>query len=376
MDITNPLPELAQEALSAQPGQPPLLGCWPLYPPVELVHSLGLRPAVLWGLTGVAEGGRGAAHLQPYACSVAHRLADFILGPLGQGLAGFLALNACDTLRNMPELMAAGLAAQGRDLPWFRLHVAQAPRAQTDARAHLAGELEGLTQELERAFDARFSAMEFAASCVLHQRVRSLLRKLDRAVAQGRLAFAALAKAGLLAHWLEPERSLPLLEGLLCQANRAPKAAPGPRVVLTGILPPPDWLCQALDSAGLVVAANDIAALGRGYLTPTPPSADPGEYYSQMFDAHHPCTTLLHTQAGRIAKIVTMAREAGAAGVVFIGEKFCEYEYFDLPDLRRRLEGEGAPLLVLEMEPDGGGQGATLTRLEAFAEMLREGGHD
>ena len=27
-----------------------VVGCFPLYPPLELVHSMGLTPVILWGL--------------------------------------------------------------------------------------------------------------------------------------------------------------------------------------------------------------------------------------------------------------------------------------------------------------------------------------
>ena len=51
--------------------------------------------------------------------------------------------------------------------------------------------------------------------------------------------------------------------------------------------------------------------------------------------------------------------------------KFCEPELFDVPLIRRRFEANGVPVLYLESELESALTGQTVTRLEAFVEMLR-----
>ncbi len=48
-----------------------------------------------------------------------------------------------------------------------------------------------------------------------------------------------------------------------------------------------------------------------------------------------------------------MVREGNAAGFIFIGEKFCEYEYFEVPYLRKALEEEGVPHALPGLLPRG-----------------------
>ena len=43
-------------------------------------------------------------------------------------------------------------------------------------------------------------------------------------------------------------------------------------------------------------------------------------------------------------------QESGAKGVIFIFYKYCESYYFDYPDLKKILEAEGYPTLLLEIE--------------------------
>ena len=67
-----------------------------------------------------------------------------------------------------------------------------------------------------------------------------------------------------------------------------------------------------------------------------------------------------------------MVRHSEAKGVIFSGEKFCEYEYFEFPYLEKRLKEIGIPTLMLEFSVDDTENvSAYTTRVEAFAEMLQ-----
>ena len=59
-------------------------------------------------------------------------------------------------------------------------------------------------------------------------------------------------------------------------------------------------------------------------------------------------------------------------GFIFIGEKFCEYEYFEIVHLEKLLKERGIATLRLEFSRIQGGEYHDMkTRIEAFAEMLR-----
>jgi benzoyl-CoA reductase/2-hydroxyglutaryl-CoA dehydratase subunit BcrC/BadD/HgdB len=63
-----------------------------------------------------------------------------------------------------------------------------------------------------------------------------------------------------------------------------------------------------------------------------------------------------------------MIRTTGAQGVIFHSIKFCEPELFDLPDLRNGLD---VPTLTLEIDISDPISGQSLTRIEAFFEMIQ-----
>ncbi|VFU17906.1 2-hydroxyglutaryl-CoA dehydratase, D-component (modular protein) [anaerobic digester metagenome] len=67
------------------------------------------------------------------------------------------------------------------------------------------------------------------------------------------------------------------------------------------------------------------------------------------------------------------ARENTVQGFIFVGEKFCEYEYFEIPIIAQMLAAEGVRTLELEIGIDDTlNLDAHRTRIEAFAEMLRQ----
>ena len=93
------------------------LGCFPLYPPLELFHSMEITPVILWGLkNSVDRIDLSDRHLQNYACSIARHLTEYILRDDGLKLDGLFMYNACDTLRNLPEVLESGLFQSNREL--------------------------------------------------------------------------------------------------------------------------------------------------------------------------------------------------------------------------------------------------------------------
>jgi benzoyl-CoA reductase/2-hydroxyglutaryl-CoA dehydratase subunit BcrC/BadD/HgdB len=128
---------------------------------------------------------------------------------------------------------------------------------------------------------------------------------------------------------------------------------------------------MAMENAGLRVAANDIAAFRRFHGHTPAGTLDPGSYYEDFYANHHPCTTILFSADRRIKTLTNAVRENGVKGVIFFGEKFCEYEYFEFPYLDALLKDMGVRTLFLEMSAEGvQSLDAYRTRIEAFAETL------
>ncbi len=354
-----------------------IIGCFPLYPPLELFYALDLVPVVLWGLKGtVADTTESDRHLQNYTCSIARHLTEFIFTG-GSGIFdGLFMYNACDTLRNLPEIIEQGTEKSGYDLPLIKVHIPMVLPEQTDASDYFKNEINHLIKELEERFDVSFSAEKFVKAVKQIRHVRHLMAQADKDVAKGNLSFLSFTEA-IQACWFSTvEEQVHILESLIdggseelvLSANNDSRNG----VILSGILPPPISVIKAIESAGLRVVGNDIASLGRSYASMPEIREDPAAYFLDFYYQHFPCPTLLYTGDRRTTSLLFMAEETGAAGVIFIGEKFCEYEFFEMPHLIQQLKDKGLQTLEIEIAIEDDAQtSAHHSRICAFAELIK-----
>jgi benzoyl-CoA reductase/2-hydroxyglutaryl-CoA dehydratase subunit BcrC/BadD/HgdB len=355
-----------------------ILGCFPLYPPVELFHSLGLVPVVLWGLKEYIKTlHESDKHLQNYSCSVARYLTEFVLSDAGKQLDGLFMYNACDTLRNLPEILEYGMVNIGQPLhPFFKMHIPAAPPDQTDSEAYLKGQISDLIEDMERTFYVKFSGEKFKESIELYRNMRRLSKGLESLVAERKISFADFAGIIQMSSFLPVEEQIQLLESKLKEASTSVMRdgeQPNVGVVLSGILPPPPLVSDVIEKAGLTIVGNDIASCARSYAYTPETTNDPAAYYVDFYRNHYPCTTILYSSDRRIEELMKLIRAGAIRGFIFIGEKFCEYEYFEIPYLEKRFREEGLSVLRLEFSgEDAEHIDAYRTRIEAFSELLRQ----
>ena len=356
----------------------PAIGCLPLYPPEELIHSFGAVPVVLWGLKDVVRRTPGAdKHIQNYVCSIVRNVAEFLFTDDSAGLWGLFFYNACDPVRNLPEILADGWKARAMKAPaLFRIHVPLNSLDRDYGGKYLAGEIGTLIGELERFFSADFSPARFSESVSRYDEMRALAREVELLVARGALSFSDFSRVMMENTYLPVEDRIARLLSLRERYAKNPAPAAShekKRVVLSGIHPPPPKVISMIEGAGMTVVGNDIAALARSYGPgpgPTDDPADPCEYYVSFYRDHFPCTTLIGSSDRRVPVLIGLAREREAAGLIVIGEKFCEYEYFEIPHIAGRLGERGIKTLTLEFSAEDDNLGPIKTRIEAFGEML------
>ncbi|MGO9215677.1 MAG: 2-hydroxyacyl-CoA dehydratase subunit D [Syntrophales bacterium] len=354
-----------------------IIGCFPLYPPLELFHSMGLTPVVLWGLKdSVKTFATADRHLQSYACSVARHLVEFVLSDQGKILDGLFMYNACDTLRNLPEILHCGLEETGRSLPIVKTHIPMAPQEQSRTSGYLSAKILSLIIELEDTFDVVFSPDKFRLSVALYREMRSLCKELERQVARGAISYGRYSRIIQEGCFTTVEHHIDLMRCILKEdplfRDESVMPSPAAAIIVSGILPPPPVLIDAIENAGFRVVGNDIASQRRSY-DYTPETVDnPCSYYVDFYHNHFPCPTLLYSADKRIATIKNLVAGVRAQGFVFIGEKFCEDEYFEIPYLEKILKEMGVATLPLEISiEDDLNSAAFETRLEAFSEMLK-----
>ncbi len=355
----------------------PVIGCLPLYPPLELLDAMGVTPVVLWGLgEEILHTPESDRHLETFTCSVARRLTEFVLSDAGRLLDGLFFYNACDTLRNLADILMDQTVSAGRTIPFFHLHVPMTPSGQTNSTGYLKNEISTLVAQLSTELNVVFDPDRFEQSAAHYSRMRKLCAQLESKTAAGRLPFSEFARLIVNGSFLPVIDQIDALESMLAELNEAPfpdsDTSTVPAVIISGILPPPARLAEAIEQAGLRVVGNDIAAMHRSYARQPPPDPDPAVYYEAFYHSHFPCPTLLYSGDHRLSSLMDLVRDRKADGVIFVGEKFCEYEYFEFPWIEKQLRSAGIETIAIEVAADDAQAGGHRTRIEAFAEILKD----
>jgi benzoyl-CoA reductase/2-hydroxyglutaryl-CoA dehydratase subunit BcrC/BadD/HgdB len=142
------------------------------------------------------------------------------------------------------------------------------------------------------------------------------------------------------------------------------------RVLLAGgVCDHPD-IYDTVENAGGAVVGDDLCTGSRWFEAPIPLDGDPLDRLADRL-ADRPICPAKHASITRRAeRLVALAKERRADGVIFIHLKFCDPHAFDYPYLREALEEAGVKSLLFEVEEQPPGVGQMETRFETFMHML------
>lgn len=344
----------------------------PVEHPREVATAAGRVTVELWGPPGVAPG-QSQAWLPSFACPLARNALEWILRGEVRGVADLLVVpHTCDSL----QALAAQVLDLGAGGPLPAATFYHPRTLDPDARASF------LRDELRRyraTLEERLGPVEDAAlaEAVARHREADLLarRLLDEGPREGLPEperYALLRRREWL--WVEDQVAA-FREALERPALPAERLGDRIPILLSGIVPEPPGLLEEIDRAGLRVALDDTAALGRRLPEhPPPATGDPIEDLARRHEALGPCSTRTGDLDARVAWVVERARRAGVRGALFVVVARCEPELFDLPALRAALREAGVPSAVIETDLEAALPAAMQTRLEAFGESVHGAG--
>jgi benzoyl-CoA reductase/2-hydroxyglutaryl-CoA dehydratase subunit BcrC/BadD/HgdB len=340
----------------------------PVHHPKELLTAANVLGVELWGPPGAPRGPE-AGRLQAYVCAVARNALAFLAGGHADGVDGALFPHTCDSIQGLATLSTD---FGGWSQPSF---VFQHPRgpSRASARRYLVAELRALAAWLEQLGGERIDDARLFDAIRLHREIDAtksrILGRRARHPASDHELYATLRRG----EWLWPEDHLAELRALEAKTPADAPVRKGVPLFVTGYVPEPMSLFDALDDAGAYVVRDDWAAVGRRVVVPEGRfelDGDPYEALARLYFAAPPCPTRSTDQVARISRLLALHEASGARGVIVHEPKFCEPELFDVPAIEKAFADRGVPLLYLETELETELAGQTLTRIEAFVEMV------
>lgn len=306
------------------------------------------------------------AHLQPTICPVVKLGLELVLQGKTDILDAFLFPHTCDSIQNIASVISDYL---GIEKPCYFFYQPKEPY-QDSVYNYYRTQLKNFAKSLENHF-GHLNLNDLAACIKQREQISTLLKQLydfrsKRKLNMSNKKFYQTIRKG---EYLFPDDFIPELEACLAQ-NKRESARDGIPVILSGILPNPKELLSHLDHLGVLITHDDLLNAGRRLLLPENNEKDPFEQIAQSYFATPPCSTKGSSVGQRTEHLLDLVHMTGAKGIIANGVKFCEPEWFYIPNLKASLKEKGIPMLVLDTELNQGLSGQIKTRIEAFIEMI------
>lgn len=329
----------------------PVVGCFPVYSPVELVHASGGLPLGIFGGGTEVEMLNADARFVSFVCSIAKSTLELGLQSRLDGLDAVFFHSICDVARNLSAVFA-------RNFPnlWVEyIHLPQNP-ACAGAVDYYAAELRRVCDKLQQRFGSRITEDTLRQSIAVYNEARALLQNLYtlRERDPERLPTREL-NALTRAFTCQPvEASIEQLRRVAAYLpTRQPVRRDRVRVLLEGAFceQPPFELLETIEEAGAQIVEDDLVKGWRWFRGPIPTDGDPLRALAESYLHRSLPSSVRHDWTNRRENLlVRRVRECGAQAVLFCVAKFCEPALFDYVPYKDALDSEGIPHLLIEYE--------------------------
>lgn len=329
----------------------PVIGYFPVYAPLELIHACGMLPVGLNGAGDQLDIQHADARFGSFICSIVKTTLEMGLTGHLDLFDGLLFSSICDSARNLAFVMKRNFPQKFVEF----LHLPHNPSSPASAE-FLCAEYARLREGLEAVGGRRADDAALSQAIALYNENRTLTRQLYRFRSENphRLRTSDLYAVVRAGNFLPVEEHNGCLAQALAEAvQNGAKPRDSVRVLVEGSFceQPPLQLIKLIEQAGCYVVEDDFILGPRWFTGDIPKSGDPllelaksyldlSVYSSVRHDARKP----------RHKELIAKARRNRAQAVILLVAKFCEPAYFDYVLYKRELEAAGIPHLLVEFE--------------------------
>ena len=349
----------------------PVVGFFPVYAPVELIHAAGILPVGLSGAGDRLDIQHADARFGSFICSIVKTTTEMSMTGHLEVFDGLLFSTICDSARNLCFVLKRNTPDRYIDF----LHLPQNPSS-TGTVEFLASEYRRLLESLEKLSGDKVAPDAIRNSIRLYNENRSLVRELYEFRRRTPHQLAAwelyvLTRAGNV---MRVEEHTQMLKAAMAQLpGRAGKRRDSIRVVIEGSFceQPPLELVQLIEAAGCYIVDDDFALQQNWFTEDVSTEGDPVKALAQAYVDASVYSSVRHDfRKPRWDALADKIRRAEADAVIFLIAKFCEPAYFDYVPFRQKLEDIGTPHLLLEFEEKLFTFDRVRTEVETFVESL------
>ncbi|SHI96244.1 Benzoyl-CoA reductase/2-hydroxyglutaryl-CoA dehydratase subunit, BcrC/BadD/HgdB [Desulfatibacillum alkenivorans DSM 16219] len=349
-----------------------ILGYMCSFVPEEIIHAAGMVPYRLRAV-GSKETRLGDTYYSAINCSLVRHIFDKALNSEFAFLNGVVFMNGCDHARRMYDNWRNAFQTQGLGPEFLHMFVAPHTTSETSFQRFL-DELRDFSDVLEKHFNAALTTEALQNSIAIYNQRRELLRGLNemRKLPEPPIFGAEMLAVQSAMTSIPVENAVDLLEQLTIELqNRRIDGEGKLRIVLAGGAMEEIEHIQMIESCGAIAVADNLCTGGRRADVSVEEYGDPIAAVAKRYLYEVSCPRMIDEFDKRSASLEKIMKDYRTDALITEKLMFCDLwggENFLLKQESKRL---GFPMLSLEREMYGGGEGQMRTRVQAFFEMVR-----
>ncbi|HZD40720.1 MAG TPA: 2-hydroxyacyl-CoA dehydratase [Terriglobales bacterium] len=362
--------DLAMECKRKHPDKK-LIGCYPVYTPVELIYAAGMLPVGVIGAGNRLEIAHADSRFQSFVCSIVKSTLELGLTERLNFLDGIVFHSICDPARNLGSVFK-------RNFPNLMVEYIHFPQNMTSPHTvdYLIAEYKRLGSSYEVLSGKKITDEALRQSISLYNEQRRLIRTLYdiRKESPQNLSTVecyVLTRIGTL---LPPDEHISILKEAIDESRRRnEKPKDRVRVVLEGSFceQPPIELIEGLEAAGCYILDDDFLLGWRWFEEDVATEGDLWRNLANAYINQSVYSGVKHDSREPKSKhLIDKVKETGASAVLILAAKFCEPALFDYALYKRALEKAGIPHLCLEFEEKMWIFDKARTEVETFVESM------
>ncbi len=348
-----------------------VVGCYPVYTPVEIVHAAGMLPVGIVGGGNRLEIAHADSRFQSFVCSIVKSTLELGLTGKLKSVDGMVFHSICDPARNLASVYK-------RNFPNMAIEYIHFPQnmASQSTEDYLLAEYQRLKSGYETLSGTAVTDEKLRHSIGVYNEQRRLMRELYRIRTEtpqnlSTVESYVLTRIGTL---IPPEEHIAILKDAIADIRkRNEKIKDRIRVVLEGSFceQPPLELIEGLEAAGCYILDDDFLLGWRFFSEDIPLEGDPMRNLARAYIHQSVYSGVKHdTREPKSKHLIDKVKETKASAVLILVAKFCEPALFDYALYRRALEKEGIPHLYLEFEEKMWIFDKARTEVETFVESM------
>jgi benzoyl-CoA reductase/2-hydroxyglutaryl-CoA dehydratase subunit BcrC/BadD/HgdB len=354
------------------PQNTPLIGYTCAYTPLALIDAAGFTPYRIFPMGEWPD--QAGRLLHDNLCPHIKRVLDRALDNDLPDLSGMVFINSCDAMRRLAD-------AWKHIRPKDKIIVLDLPATAEEINVSFYGEeISWLWdmliswKETEEGDKSSSEPEKITKSVMKYNQLSLLLQDMEKKIQQNKLAGGSPVMQEIYnrASTEPPDQTIAFLKDI-GENDTVPEDDGVPVFVFGNMLADPD-VFSLFEKSGATVAGNDFCTGSRLFHPmDIDESKDIFVTISHQLLSHPPCARTFNpsSPASIASDILSKAKACDARGVIGHIMKFCDPYLARIPLIRKALQEEGIPMLVIEGDCTTRSIGQQRTRIEAFIEMLR-----